>query len=93
MSMSGRSLRAGIQEALEEEAVAHRIDVGDLEAVGGERAGRGAAAGADADPVLLGEVDEVPDDEEVVGEAHLADRLQLEAEPLVELRRRLAEAL
>ena len=51
--------------------------------------GRGAAARADADAVRLREVDEVPDDEEVVGEAHLLDRLQLEAEPLVELGRRL----
>ena len=82
-----------VQEALEEQAVAQRVDVGDLEAVGGERTGRRAAPGADADPVLLGEVDEIPDDQEVVREAHLPDRLQLEAEPLVELGRGLAEAL
>src|SRR5205814_8405483 len=31
--------------------------------------------------------DEVPDDEEVVGEAELPDRLQLEREPLANLRR------
>ena len=81
-----------VQEALEEQAVADRVDVGDLEAVRGERARRRAAAGADADPVLLREVDEVPDDEEVVREAHLADRLQLEAEALGQLGRRLAVA-
>ena len=35
-----------VQEALEEEAVAHRVDVRDLEAVRGERAGGRAAARA-----------------------------------------------
>ncbi len=85
-------MRAGFEEALEEEAVPHRVDVGDLEAVRGERAGSRAASGADADPVLLREVDEVPDDEEVVGEAHLLDRLELEAQPLGELGRGLAVA-
>ena len=78
-------LAARVQEALEEEVVAHRIDVGDLEAVGGERAGCRAAAGADLDAVLLREPDEVPDDQEVVGEAHLANRLQLELHPLLKL--------
>ena len=78
-----------VQEALEEEPVADRVDVGDLEAVGGEGARRRAAPGPDADPVLLREVDEVPDDEEVVREPHLLDRLELEAKPLLELRSRL----
>ena len=81
----GHVLAGRVEEALEEEPVAHRVDVGDLEAVGGERAGGGAAARPDADPVRLREVDEVPDDQEVVRKAHLADRLQLELEPLAEL--------
>ena len=38
-------------------------------------------------------MDEVPDDEEVVREAHLADRLELETEPLRQLGRRGAVAL
>ncbi len=80
-----RQVLAGrVQEALEEEAVPHRVDVGDLEAVRGDRPGSGAAPRADADPVLLCEVDEVPDDEEVVREPHLLDRLELEAEPVGE---------
>ena len=79
-------LAAGVEEALEEEPVPHRVDVGDLEAVRRERARRRAAAGPDLDAVRLREVDEVPDDQEVVGEAHLADRLQLELETLGELR-------
>ena len=82
-----------VQEALEQQAVAHRVDVGDLEAVGGDRACGRAATRPDADPVLLREVDEVPDDEEVVREAHLLDRLELEAQALGELRRGLSVAL
>ena len=80
-------LAARIEEALEEQVVADRVDVGDLEAVGGERARRRAAARPDRDPVPPGEGDEVPDDQEVVGEAHLLDRLELEAEALLQLRR------
>ena len=62
-------------------------------AVGDDRAGRRAAARPDADPVRLREADEVPDDQEVVGEAHLADRLQLELEAVLELRRHRSVAL
>src|SRR5205085_1057033 len=82
-----RQVLAGrVEEALEEQAVADRVDVGDLKAVRRERAGRGAAARPYGDAVLLREADEVPDDQEVVREAHLLDRLELELEPLGELR-------
>ena len=88
-----RHVLAGrVEEALEQQPVADRVDVGDLEAVGGERAGGRAAAGADADAVPLREADEVLDDQEVVGEAHLADGLQLELEPLPQLGRDLVVA-
>ena len=78
----GHALAARVQEALEQQRVAHRVEVGDAQAVGDQRARRRAAAGPDADAVLAGEADEVPDDQEVVGEAHLLDRPQLELEPL-----------
>ena len=58
-----------------------------LSAVGDDRAGRRAAAGADRDAVLLGVADEVPDDQEVGGEAHLLDHPELELEPLDRLGR------
>ena len=88
-----RQVLAGrIQEALEEQAVAHRIDVGDLEAVRRDRPRRGAAARTDAHAVSLREMDEVPDDEEVVREPHLLDRRQLEAEPVRQLGRRCSVA-
>ena len=78
-------LASRVEEALEEEAVAHRVDVRDLQAVRGDRPGGRAAARADAHAVLLREVDEVPDDEEVVREPHLLDRLELEPEPFGQL--------
>src|SRR5215203_2686036 len=88
----GQVLASGVEEPLEEQVVPHRVDVRDVQAIRGERAGGRAAAGPDADPVLLREVDEVPDDQEVVGEAHLANRLQLKPEPLRQLRRHLVVA-
>src|SRR5262249_52165056 len=76
-----------VEEPLEEEVVADRVEVRDLEAVRDEAAGGRAAARADADSVPLREADEVGDDQEVVGEAHLLDRLQLELETLAKLGR------
>ena len=82
-----------VEEALEEQVVLHRVDLGDVERVRGQRARRRAAARADRDAVPLREVDEVPDDQEVVREAHLADRLQLELEPFLDLGRHVLVAL
>ena len=87
------ALAAGVQEALEQQRVAHRVEVGDAQAVGDQRARRRAAAGANADAVLAGEPDEVPDDQEVVREAHLLDRLQLELEAVPQLWRLRSVAL
>ena len=71
----------GIQEALEQEAVAQRIEIGDAEGVRDERAGPGAAPRSDGHAVALRPVDEVGDDQEVPGEPHLHDRRRLEVEP------------
>ena len=67
----------GVQEALEQQVVGQRVDVGDLQRVGDDRAGGAAAARADGDAVALGPVDEVPDDQEVGVEAHLVDDAEL----------------
>jgi hypothetical protein len=83
----GERLSARVQEPLEEQRVADRVEVGDPQAVGHERPGRRAAAGADRDAGLAGEADEVPDDQEVVGVTHLLDRAKLELQPLAELGR------
>ena len=72
----------GVEEPLEEQAVAQRVEVGDGQRVGDEAAGAGAAAGADRDRAALGPLDEVGDDQEVAGEAHVLDDAELEVEPL-----------
>ena len=59
----------GIEEALEQQAEAQRVEIGDGERVGDERAGARAAARADRDVVVLGPFDEVGDDQEVAREA------------------------
>ena len=67
----------GIEEALEQQAVAQRIEVGDAQAVRHHRAGRAAAAGPDADAVLARVADQVPHDQEVAAEPHRRDDPEL----------------
>jgi hypothetical protein len=52
------------------------------ERVGDERARARAAPRPDRDPLRLRPLDEVGDDQEVAGEAHALDHLELELEPL-----------
>ena len=72
----------GVEEALEQQVVAERIDVRDPERVGDDRAGRRAAARADGDAVGLRVGDEVPHDQEVGVEAHVADDAELHVRAL-----------
>ena len=74
----GDTLR--IEEALEEEVVADRVQIRDAKAISGGAARGGSTARADGNAVALGPVDEVLDDEEIVREAHAGDGLQLEVE-------------
>ena len=73
----GQRHALGIQEALEDEVVLERIDVGDPQAVRHQAAGRRAAPGADRDAVLARVADEVPDDQEVPGVVHPLDHRDL----------------
>jgi hypothetical protein len=82
MSKSGIDTRSGIEEALEQQVVLQRVEVGDAERIGDQRPGARAAPRADRHAVLLRPVDEVGDDQEVAREAHLDDRLQLEFQAL-----------
>ncbi len=70
----------GVEEALEEEFVLERVDVGDLHDVGDERAGGGASAGAYGDVVFACVLDKVPDNHEIAGKLHLLDDVELELE-------------
>ena len=84
----------GIEEALEQQAEAQRIEIGDGQRPGDDRAGARAAARADRNALRLRPLDEVGDDQEVAGEAHLDDDVELEVEPLaVGLRRRAPGAI
>ena len=56
-----------IEEALENQVVVQRVDVGDAQRPGHEAAGRRAAAGADRNALLARVADEIPDDQEVPG--------------------------
>ncbi len=72
----------GIEEALEQQPEAQRVEIGDAERPGGHRSRARPAAGADGNAALLCPADELGDDQEVAGEAHLADDLELVLQPL-----------
>jgi hypothetical protein len=67
----------GVQEALEQQAVQHRVELGDAQRVGDQRARRAAAARADPDADALRVGDQVGGDQEVAREAHRQDDAQL----------------
>ena len=71
----GDTLR--IQETLEDEIVTHRVDVGDADAVRDEGARRRASARSHRDVMGLRIVHIIPDDQEVLDEAHAGDRVEL----------------
>ena len=72
----------GIEEALEQQPEADRIEIGDGQRIGNQRTGAGAAAGADRNAMRLRPLDEVGDDQEVAGIFHAGDDAQFELEPL-----------
>ena len=73
----------GIEKALEQQAEAQRIEIGDRQRPGDERAGARAAARPDRDAIALGPLDEVGHDQEVAGKLHLGDDVDLVGEALV----------
>ncbi len=85
----GHALAPRVEEALEQQVVLERVDVGDAERVADDGPGGGTSAGSHGDAVVLGELHVVPDDEEVGVEPHLADDAELEVEALDDLLARL----
>ena len=73
----------GVQEALEQEREPHRVEVGDGQRPGDQRARARAAARADRNAVGLRPFDEVGDDEKVAGKLHLDDDVEFEREAAV----------
>jgi hypothetical protein len=79
----GHGHALGVQEALEQQLVLQRVQVRDLERIGHQRAGTGAAPRPHRDAVVLGPLDEVRDDQKIARKAHLADDGQLRSQALV----------
>ena len=75
-----------IEEALEQQIVGKRIEVGNPQRVSHQRTGTGAAPRPDRHVVVLGPVDEVRHDQEVARKTHLNDGAQFEFEPFDVLR-------
>ena len=78
----GHLLATGVEEPLEQKVVLDRVEVDDAQAVRHRTAGRTATARTHAPALVLRVLDEVPHHEEVRGEAHLDDDVQLEVDPL-----------
>ena len=69
-----------IEETLEQKLVLDRVEVGDPQAVGHDATGGGTAARTHEPTFLAHGPDVILHDEEVVGEAHRGDGLQLEVD-------------
>ena len=80
----GRAHALGVEEALENEAVADGVDIGDSQRIRDDRTGCGAASRADGDAHVFGLADEIPDDEKVAGEAGFLDDGKFVVEALSE---------
>ena len=70
-----------IEEALEQQAEPDRIEIGDGQRIGDQRARAGAAARPDRNALGLRPLDEVGDDQEVARIVHAGDDVELEGEP------------
>ena len=80
-----------IQEAFEQQTILQGVDIGDHHRVGDQAASRGSATGANGNVLVASIADEVPNDQEVAGELHLLDHLDLAAQALFVLRHGMAE--
>ena len=72
----------GVEEALEQQVEAERVEVGDGEHIGHHGTGTRATAGAHRNAVGLRIADEVRHDQEVAGELHLGDDVELKLQAL-----------
>ncbi len=72
----------GVQETLEQEPKADRIEIGDGQRPGDERARPRAAARPDGNPPRLRPFDEIGNDQEIALIVHAGDDVELEGKPL-----------
>ena len=87
----GRFSAVEVEEAFEEQIEFEWADVAEVERIGDERTDAGATGGG-GDVVLASVADEVPDDEEIVGEAQGVDDVELVVEPFDDWRGQFAIA-
>ena len=78
----GHRYPLGVQKTLKQQIVLQRIEIGNAEGIGDQRTGARTAARPNRHAVVLCPADEVCDDQEVAGKAHLNDGLNLKLEPL-----------
>ena len=72
----------GVQEALEQQPEAQRVEIGDLERPGHCGAGARTPPRPHRNALPLRPLDEIGDDEEITGEAHIDDDVELVGEAL-----------
>ena len=82
-SKSGIEIRSGLRKRSNSSPKRKRIEIGDRQRVGDERAGARAAARPDGHAVRLRPFDEVGDDKEVARKLHLRDDVDLVGEALL----------
>ena len=86
----GHGYPLGIQKALEQQVVAQRVEVGDAQRPGYQRAGARAAPRAHRDTAVARPAHEIGHHQEIAGEAHAVDDLEFMQQSLpVILRRRV----
>ena len=73
----GHSHALGVQKALEEQPVFHRVNFRDVQRIRHHRACRAAAPGSDGNACAFRKIHKVPHNQEVIGKAHLLDHVDL----------------
>ena len=69
--------RSGLRKRSNSRPYCEGVDIGDLHGVADQASGGRTAAWSDGNALLFREADEIPDDQEVAGELHLLDDLDL----------------
>ena len=72
----------GVEKSFEQQTPAQRVEIGDRQGPGDDRAGARAASRPDRDALPFRPLNEVGNDQEVACEAHLDDCFELEFEPI-----------
>ena len=82
MSKSGIDTRSGLRNRSNSRPKRNGIEIGDGQRPGDDRAGARAAARPDRNALRLRPLDEIGDDQEIAGETHVDDDVELEGEAL-----------